>query len=369
MKVLHVSQPSTHGTAHCVLALAKHQAATGHEPVVAAPASALLDSVARANITSRTWDAGRSFGSNTISEARALAAIISEQQPDVIHLHSSKASLVGRLVIRGKYPTIVHPHAWSFYALSATMAPVGRSIEHWLSRWADLVLCTGSAELRDGVEAGVLTALQNVGNGVDTDTLRPATAATRKAARVRLGIDLNARVAVTVGRLCEQKAQLEFVEEWEASKLDPLDLLVLVGDGPTRAAVQSAAGKQVLLLGERDDVADILAASDVYVQPSRWEGLSIGLLEAMALDLPVVTTDAGSTADAVGCLGVMHPVGDYPALMRSTVDALGGNVPSKGVMRRRVEERFSMSGWAERVTDLALSTAGFVPTQPQEVKC
>lgn len=357
MRILHVTQPTTHGTAHCVEALAAHQRSLGYEPVVAAPEGEMLTNLRRSGVPVHVWEADRGFGPKSRSEAQTLARIVSEVRPDAVHLHSSKASILGRFVVRGRRPTVVHPHAWSFYALSSKTAPLGRQLERWLSRWAELVLCTGSAELRDGADARIQARFQNIGNGVDTEKLRPVTTEERAQARKRLGLDPKARIALSVGRLCTQKAQVEFVDAWMHSTRHPDDLLVLVGDGPTKEEVRRRAGTSVLLLGERGDIRDLLAASDVYVQPSRWEGLAIGLLEAMAFDLPVVASDAGSTADALGNAGVLHEVGDFRGIARSTTEALAGVRPEPGVMRGRVVSRFSLDSWAQRTTVLVAQMA------------
>jgi glycosyltransferase involved in cell wall biosynthesis len=91
--------------------------------------------------------------------------------------------------------------------------------------------------------------------------------------------------------------------------------LALVGDGPDADELRALAGNGVLFAGERNDVKDWLAAADVVVLPSRWEGMSIGLLEAIASGRSVVATAAAGSAEAVGEeAGVIVPVEDPHAL-------------------------------------------------------
>jgi glycosyltransferase involved in cell wall biosynthesis len=103
--------------------------------------------------------------------------------------------------------------------------------------------------------------------------------------------------------------------------------LRLVGDGPTRASAESLARElgiqeQVDFLGNRDDVASLLATSDVFVLASRSEMLPISILEAMRAGLPVIASDVGGVAEAVAHNenGILVPSGSVSALAQALTD-------------------------------------------------
>ena len=131
-----------------------------------------------------------------------------------------------------------------------------------------------------------------VRNGVDLDRFRPD-ALTRAAARSLLGIEPHARLAVCVGRLTRQKGQDRLLAAWPRIRAAcPDALLALVGgDGPAQPGVGYA--------GQVADVRPWYFAADVVVQPSRWEGLPLTALEAMACGRSVVATDIEGLREVV----------------------------------------------------------------------
>lgn len=171
-----------------------------------------------------------------------------------------------------------------------------------------------------GVAHGVRARWAVVPNGVDTARFTPPPP--RSAVRSRLpalsGTGTDAPLVVCVGRLCRQKGQDVLLRAWPSvtARL-PAARLVLVGDGPDRRRLRDAAPPGVLFAGAARDTAPWYQAADVVVLPSRWEGMALAPLEAMACGRPVVVTDAGGAreclppADVPGCV---VPVGDEEAL-------------------------------------------------------
>ncbi len=120
---MHVSQPGDGGVAAVVVQLARDQVERGLDVVVAGPPpAALKPAVLTAGARFLDWDAKRSPGPGSVLEARALARVIAAEDPDLVHLHSSKAGLAGRLALRGRRPTLFQPHSWSFEALHGPCA-------------------------------------------------------------------------------------------------------------------------------------------------------------------------------------------------------------------------------------------------------
>jgi glycosyltransferase involved in cell wall biosynthesis len=186
-----------------------------------------------------------------------------------------------------------------------------------------VILCVSEAERRRGEEHGVNAKWGVVPNGVDLTALSEASPEERSAARRRLELDERPTV-VCVGRLCRQKGQDVLLDAWPAvTARVPNAQLVLVGDGPDEKALRDRAGDGVRFAGHRSDVADWLAAADVVTLPSRWEGMSIGMLEAMARGRSVVASDVPGAEEALDReAGALVPAEDSTALANALAERL-----------------------------------------------
>jgi glycosyltransferase involved in cell wall biosynthesis len=353
--VLHVTQPTGGGVASHVASLAEAQIRHGWSVAVASPLdSAFAGRVTAAGARHLAWVAGREPGRHTLGEVRPLAQIVAAVRPDVVHLHSSKAGLAGRLAVRGRRPTVFQPHAWSFEAVDGLVGRAALAWERGAARWADVIVCVSEGERQRGEEMGVRARFQVIRNGVDLNALPAASPKDREEARRRLGLDTAAPLAVCVGRLSRQKGQDILLEAWPAVRERvPEAKLALVGSGPDADALRLEAGPGVELTGERDDVPDWLAAADLVVQPSRWEGMSLALLEAMARGRSVVATDVPGTAETLADVaGAVVPV-DSPGPLADAVAARlldPARAAAEAVENRRRAEQF----------DLNRTTAAFV---------
>ncbi|BFV56700.1 glycosyltransferase [Kitasatospora sp. CMC57] len=298
MTILHVSQPVDGGVARVVVDLVRGQREAGCRVLVACPAGGRLAAeAAAAGALVLDWPAGRSPGPGTLAEAWRLRRIVRGANPDVLHLHSAKAGLAGRLAVRGAVPTVFQPHAWSFAAVQGPVAAASLRWERFATRWARSVLCVSAQERQDGETAGLTARWQVIPNGVDLRHHAPADSAARRAARMSLGLDLEDPLAVCVGRLCRQKGQDVLLDAWPtvAGQL-PQARLALVGGGPEATALADRVRElpdpaRVRLAGDVTDPRPWLAAADLVVLPSRWEGMALAPLEAMATARPVLLSD------------------------------------------------------------------------------
>ena len=354
---MHVSQPGDGGVAAVVAQLARDQVARGIDVVVAGPPRLWLRPAALAGgARFSDWDAKRSPGPGSVLEARSLGRIIAAEDPDLVHLHSSKAGLAGRLALRGRRPTLFQPHSWSFEALRGPMRRTATLWERRAAGWADAIVCVSETERRHGVDAGIDGRYAVVPNGVDLEAFSAAGAEERGAARARLELP-DGPLAVCVGRLSRQKAQDVLLEAWPGVRARvPGAMLVLVGDGPTAAELRAAAPEGVELVGTRDDVPEWLAAADVVVAPSRWEGMALTLLEAMATSRSVVATDVAGAREAVGDdAGRIVPVESVRELVEAVAERLIDPVLAAGegrAGRRRAEEAHDVRTANDRIVAL-----------------
>ena len=360
LRVMHVSQPSEAGVATVVTALVAHQAALGWVPSVAcAPDSALAAAVRATGAAVHGWRATRSPGPSTIREAASLRAIIGAAAPDVVHLHSAKAGLAGRLALRGRIPTIYQPHAWSFEAAAGPMKPLSVLWERWAGRWTHRVVCVSDDELLAGRRARVRTEAVVIPNGVDLERWRVGD---RHAARSTLGLSDHRTLAVCVGRVCDQKGQDLLLTAWpRVLEKVPNAGLVLIGDGP-RAQEWRAAYEQVdgVRWEPYTDPAIWYQAADLVVVPSRWEGMALVPLEAMASARAVVAFAVGGIRQTIGSAGQAVPPEDVDALTAALVAMLASPAlcDAQGEAgRARTEEMFTIRKMVEHT---ATATAAVV---------
>jgi glycosyltransferase involved in cell wall biosynthesis len=308
LRVLHVVQPSGGGAPQVAGALARDQLARGWGVAVAGRRQAAFDGLDVAE-----WQAVRA---PVPIEWRALARVIADTRPQLVHLHSAKAGLAGRLAVRGRLPTVFQPHGWSWEAATGALRTASVGWERFAARWTDLCLCVSEVERRHGETAGVRGRYAVVANGVDLEEFAPRS---RDEARARLGLP-EGPLVVCVGRLSRQKGQDVLLDAWPTVRQRVPDArLALVGDGPDIEALRARTSDGVEFTGARDDVSVWFAAADVVALPSRWEGMSLAMLEAMACGRPLVMTDVAGAEVAVGAI---VPPEDPHALADAVVDRL-----------------------------------------------
>ena len=233
--------------------------------------------------------------------------------------------------------------------------PVLARMERFLHRWATAVLGNSRVVIRQLAEEGVCPGrLRLIYNGVDLDRLLPES--TRVATRERLGISADALVLVMVANLIAYKGHTDLLESLSSARasLPAGWRLLCVGrdDGIGAAlrldAIERGLADNVLWLGERHDVADILAASDIGLLCSHEEGFSNAILEGMAAGLPMIVTDVGGNPEAVldGETGLVVPPRDRTALSRALARLASDDEARRrfGLAgQQRVKERFSLT--------------------------
>jgi glycosyltransferase involved in cell wall biosynthesis len=306
--VLHVAQPTDAGVARYVAALCADQAERGWDVLAACPESGWLPiELDRLGVRRLAWRSQRAPDARTLPEAIRLRRVLDRAQPDVVHLHSAKAGLAGRAVIRGATPTLFQPHGWSWLAARPGIAAAALAWERRAARWATGLICVGDGEAELGRRHGVTSTYHVIRTGVDLNRFQPEDDHSRRAARIAVDVPRNAPLAVCVGRLTRQKGQDVLLAAWPAVRsLCPDALLALVGDGDLAWPLQRHAPAGVVFVGPVEDVRPWYVASTVVALPSRWEGLPLTLLEALAVGRSVVGTDipgiAGELPPGAGSL-------------------------------------------------------------------
>jgi glycosyltransferase involved in cell wall biosynthesis len=240
---------------------------------------------------------------------------VREWQPQYVHLHSSKAGFVGRLALLALDPrpgVFYSPHGLSFLD---DAKPLKSSSFRLLERIANVPFCTpvgcglGEAQLLESLCGRTAAVLENP---VDD---------------AYFGLSREPRPAVvvaTAGRICRQKAPEVFAAVARGvRRRHPQVRMLWIGDGePTGRALLEEAGCEVTGWKSREEVTALFAQADVYLQTSRWEGLPISVIQAMAAAIPCVVTDVIGNRDAVRSGETGFVAGDVPALIDGVVRLL-----------------------------------------------
>lgn len=204
------------------------------------------------------------------------------------------------------------------------LAWLGAALLKRVSAVVALTRETASEALAFGISGALIDQL---GNGVDTAVFRPANKQERAELKQKLGME-GRRAVIYVGRLSPEKNPDGLLEAWIAARQTlPADwMLILIGDGPMRTQLERRirnAGLEdsVMVAGQQQNIEQWMAAADVYVSSSLWEGLSNTLLEAMACGLPVAVTRVSGVKELVEETeaGLTVDVGDNAALASALV--------------------------------------------------
>ena len=271
-----------------------------------------------------------------------LVRICRRLRPHIVHANSSKAGVLGRLAawFAGVPVRIFTVHGWAFMQYGGVMARVYLGLDRLVRPLTTRFICVSETTRAAGLAARTCTTAQAIviPNGVDLTKPRSPLAGTPPR-------------VLAVGRLKEPKDFLTLLTA--LARVEEPYRAAVIGDGPDRRALEEPArDAHVELLGERSDVPEQLAASDVFALASNSEGLPISILEAMAAGLPVVASRVGGVPELVvdGETGLLVPPGDVVALAAAlrlllSDAALRRRLGSAG--RRRAEERFGLDAFRD----------------------
>jgi glycosyltransferase involved in cell wall biosynthesis len=245
----------------------------------------------------------------------ALRRAFLESGGELVHLHSGRATWLGGLAARlAKVPAI-------------TTRRMDRKVRggvrtRMIYRTLTQRVAAISPAVEEALRRGRVPAerIRLISSSIDPAKLAPTR--DRDALRVELGAPADALVVLTLGALVPRKGLDVLLDALAAlAERDVRPHLWIGGDGEARAKLEKRAKKlgladRVRFLGSRSDVADLLAACDVFAMPSRREGLGVAALEALACGRPIVASNVGGLGHVVvdGRNGLLVPPGDVAAL-------------------------------------------------------
>ncbi len=386
-RVLHlITESNLGGAQRNTLETVRRLPKDGYVPILAAgpdgpgDAGALMRAAADADLETHTIDSlRRSISPLADLEAyRCIRKLIRDLKPAIVHTHSTKAGILGRLAARAeKTPAVVHTiHGTPFHDRVGKLRHLlYAACERHAAKATDVLLAVAEAVKSEFVVAGVAPAekIEVVYSGVDFEQLHPG--GPRQHTREKLGIKDSEVLVIAVGALRECKGHRHLIKA--AARLgsggDSKYRFAIAGEGELRTQLERAIREQELqdrlhLLGERSDVADILEAGDIYVQPSLWEGLGRALTEAMYARKPVVASAINAIPELVedGVTGLLVPAGSSQELAaaisrladdRDLAARLGESA------KRRVEVSMSVTTMIERICEIYRRVLGEGPSR------
>jgi glycosyltransferase involved in cell wall biosynthesis len=224
---------------------------------------------------------------------RALRTILSNGEQAVLHTHDYKANIVGRIARAARIPMASLVSSCYGWINETPALRLYQALDRWTSGLSYAVTAPDEKMLG---RFPAFAKAQYVPNGIP-DANVPSQHE-RARARAAFGWNDDTFVVGTLGRLSAEKGTLDLVEAARLPAAENL-LWAVAGAGPLESAVRAAEGTRLRYVGYVDSSQVFLAAVDVFIQPSRTEGLSLSLLEAMRSQLPIVATAVGATELAI----------------------------------------------------------------------
>ena len=274
----------------------------------------------------------------------------------LIHSHSYKSNFYGLLASKiCNIPIVSTVHGWT---RETRALRIYDSLDPVFLRFFDAVVPV-SQMLRDElVKRGIPDGkIRLIPNGIDIDRFKPDGA--KRGTRVRWGVKEGTFVLGTVGRLNKEKGHTYLIEAMrEIIKKHPETVLVIVGDGPLKEELISCTKNNdlkeyVIFTGNQEDMPSIYAMIDLFTLPSLTEGTPLVLLEAMAMQKPIIATKVGGVPQVIrdGETGILVRPGDSVGLAEGILKLLDDSSLASRLGRNArllVEKEFSAKAMAEK---------------------
>jgi glycosyltransferase involved in cell wall biosynthesis len=239
------------------------------------------------------------------SKWKEVKQLLKDKQVDIVHAHGTRAnSNVLWAAHSLSIPVIYTVHGWSFHA---DQNPFVRTIrvagEKYLTKKSDQNISVSSSNQQSGKVFIKSFNSIVINNGIDQKKFNPKK--TYKNIRQELGIKEKATLVLFIARFTLQKQPLALIQAFaKALPSNPNLHLLMIGDGDQKQEAvelinKSGLKNNITLLPFRQDVPDVLAAADIFVLPSLWEGLPIGLLEAMAMGKAIIASNVDGTGEVI----------------------------------------------------------------------
>ena len=278
--------------------------------------------------------------------------LIRSFRPDLIHAHTSKAGLIGRLAAAlSGTPSVYTAHTWGFAeGIPWVQKCLALPAEYLAARISRRIITVSESNRTHALKwnIGSPEKLVTVWNGV-RDTAWRANPGKHAVPRI-----------VMVARFVAQKDQLTLVRA--AAGIQEPFLLTFAGDGSTRPAIEEEVARlglcsRVEFLGARADIDAILASADIFVLSTNWEGFPLTIIEALRAGLPVIATDVDGVREAIldgrtGFLTRRHDTAELQNRLRALIGDPGLRERIGNAGRRRFENMFTLPTMLSRTYEI-----------------
>ncbi|WP_420794783.1 glycosyltransferase family 4 protein [Desulforamulus reducens] len=366
IKVLHVVRPAAGGMKNHLINLIRYTDKNKFSVTVACPPGTSM------------WDELYDMGVDLIPiplrgelsptkdylVVHTLVKYLHQSRTTILHTHSSKAALVGRVAgIIARTPVIIFTvHNSIFYEeWSRLKKKIYSTVEKILARFTDRIITVSEALKQELLVKEDLspTRLTTIYNGIEVEKF--TTQSDLNEIRQSFNIPESSMIIGTIARLAPQKGVSYLLKA--ASHLKEYNVTFLVvGDGPLRQELEQEVSERglqnrVIFAGKRDNIPEILSILDIFVLPSVTEGLPLTILEAMAASKPVVATRVGGVPEAIveGKTGLVVSPKDPEALAVALAGLLGerdrlNRMGQNG--QKHASEKFTVNLMVEKTMDL-----------------
>jgi glycosyltransferase involved in cell wall biosynthesis len=299
-----------------------------------------------------------------------LSQLLRRNQIEIMHAHGGVAGFWGRLsAALARTPVrfcTLHGIHYLHYS-NAVKRGLFITLERLLARMTDRIICVAESDRQTGLRKRLFSQDQCtvIRNGIDVPVAE--TPGKTEQLRKALGIAVDAPIIGTVGRLHRQKGQWILIQAArEIIRVIPNAKVLLVGDGPLRKQLERQSNslgldRSILFLGARRDAIDVIRVFDVFVLPSLWEGLPYSLLEALALERPVVASAVDGIPEVAvhGESGFLVSPGNPRELAQAVIQLLTNKAYAETLGRKGREvvlEGYCLDRMVRETSELYLSS-------------
>jgi glycosyltransferase involved in cell wall biosynthesis len=316
LRILHVSEAFGGGIVGVVAPLAERLTAAGHSVAVAYGVRPETPADVRHELSDDVEVFPLPWRKRTVAEqlraAKALRQLAAEWEPDVVHLHSSFAGVVGSMALSRRYVLVYSPHGYSFTRSSDPLLRrrAYKAAERYVARRVDVVAAVSGSEAAQARAAVGAQSVEVVPNGIPE--LDPGALP-----------EVPARVvprAVGMGRADHQR-QPDAAGRILASVRDVAEVEWIGGGTPSDEGIRTLESHGVPVTGwlEQPDARERLASATAYLHWSAWDGRSLAVLEAMACDVVVVASDIAANREVLSPEQVCATEKEAAELLRAVV--------------------------------------------------
>ncbi|CQI88989.1 glycosyltransferase [Yersinia rohdei] len=291
----------------------------------------------------------------------AVRRITKKFKPDVVHSHMFHANIFARILrLLTHIPVLI---------CTAHNTNEGSSLRMLAYKYTDKLATISTNVSQDAVDSFIRKGAAKpdrmiaVSNGIDTSQF-DFSLNDRNVKRAELGLADETPMLLSVGRLTEAKDYPNLLTAYSLllknNTFQNIPRLYIVGTGHLDAHLESMAkelniDKYLTFLGQRDDIRQLMCATDIFVLSSEWEGFPLVITEAMACKKMIVATDAGGIKEALGDCGAVVPIKDPVSLSQEINKMINLSDKEKEILANRVRERIIKTNSIEKIIERWMS--------------